>query len=177
MLTGGIRNIVVGALVVAAGVLAPMHGGSAAQAAPVTSAVTVKASSTLVVDSVLENAVFALTNIKRLAVGCPALKFNRNLRTAARKHSYLMGRHATLSHQLPGEPTLGRRITLAGYTDWRRVAENVAAGFRSARLVVRAWWNSTSHRRNITDCTLRELGVGVVVHGGRLWWTQNFGRR
>jgi uncharacterized protein YkwD len=131
----------------------------------------------MVVDGSFEQAVLTRTNRRREAHGCAPLRFNRNLRSAARLHSYTMGRARVLTHQVSGEPGLGRRVTLAGYRDWRKVAENIAVGFATPRGVVRAWMASPVHRRNILDCSLRELGVGVVVVDGRRWWTQDFGRR
>lgn len=83
-----------------------------------------------------------------------------------------------MAHELPGELGLVRRVVQAGYTPWRRLAENLGAGFVSPRGVVRAWMRSAGHRRNLLDCRLREVGVGVVRAGsGQLWWTQDFGRR
>lgn len=176
----GIKNIVIGLLVTVTAVLAPSAGATATTAtatAPSTSVVSAPIGSQMVLRTLSETAVILVTNIKRALVGCPPLKLNRDLRTAARKHSYAMGRASAMSHQVAGESTLGRRVTTAGYTGWRKVAENIAVGFPTSRAVVRAWWSSTPHRRNIADCSLREIGVGVVSYGGRLWWTQNFGRR
>lgn len=174
----GIKNIVIGLLVVVGAAFAPTTGTAAATTvAPSTSIASDQLAGRFAVNALLENAVLLITNIKRLAVGCRPLKLNGDLREAARKHSYVMGRNQVMSHQLSGEYSLGRRITLAGYTGWRKVAENIAAGYSTARLVVRAWWASPSHRRNIADCTLREIGIGVVPYGGRYWWTQDFGRR
>ncbi|WP_182378396.1 CAP domain-containing protein [Nocardioides sp. WS12] len=175
----GIKNTVIGLLVVIGAAFTSTAGTTAATAAPAptTSVMSAPLAGRFTVNAVLEGAVLTLTNVKRVAVGCRPLRLNLDLRQAARKHSYLMGRNRVMSHQLSGEPRLGRRVTLAGYTGWRKVAENIAAGFSTARLVVRAWWNSPSHRRNITDCSLREIGIGVVPYGGRIWWTQDFGRR
>lgn len=175
----GIKNIVIGLLVVIGAAFTSTSGATAATAATptTTSVMSAPLAGRFTVNAVLEGAVLTLTNIKRAAVGCRPLRLNLDLRQAARKHSYVMARHGVMSHQLPGEYRLGRRVTLAGYTGWRKVAENIAAGYSTARLVVRAWWNSASHRRNITDCTLREIGIGVVPYGGRVWWTQDFGRR
>ncbi len=176
----GIRKLIISALVVVAAVLAPGAAASPAGAAGATaSTITVRTatSTTYVVKSTLETAVITLTNTRRALAGCAPLRLNTDLRYAARKHSRYMAVYQTMSHQLPGEPTLGRRITLAGYTGWSRVAENVAAGYSSATTVVRAWMASYGHRRNINDCSLREIGVGVVLRGTRLYWTQNFGRR
>ncbi|KRB78367.1 hypothetical protein ASE01_03580 [Nocardioides sp. Root190] len=175
----GIRNFVIGALVVAAAIAptAVSPAGAATEAATVTSVRTVSASTTYVVNSVLENAVVALVNTRRVLAGCPVLKSNSYLRASSRKHSRYMAVYNTMSHRLPGEPTLGRRITAAGYTNWNRIAENVAAGFTTAQQTMRAWMGSTGHRRNILDCSLRHIGVGVVFKGLKPYWTQNFGRR
>ena len=158
--------------------LAPAVTAPAASAAAEPGAIVVApARVTYSVNSFFERRVLYLTNLRRAAYGCPALALNTNLRSAARKHSLVMARANTMSHQLPGEPTLGRRITLAGFTPWSKVAENIAKGFLTPAGVVRAWMLSPTHRRNILDCSLRHLGVGVVLYGLRLWWTQDFGRR
>lgn len=134
------------------------------------------AKATPVVKSV-EARVLKLTNIERKKRGCKPLKTNKNLRKAARKHSKKMARANKMSHQLPGEKTLGKRITAAGYKNWRMVGENVAYGYPSAKSVVTAWMNSPGHRRNILNCSYRHLGVGVVNSNGVYWYTQNFGRK
>lgn len=138
---------------------------------------TATAGSLPVINSLFESRVVTLTNQRRAARGCPPLRVRSTLRYAARKHTIAMAKAGVLSHRLSGEPRLGRRITLAGYRDWRIVAENIAAGFLSPSSVVRAWMRSPGHRANILDCRLRHIGVGVALHGTRLWWTQNFGRR
>lgn len=175
----GIHKFVTSALIVAAAVLAPGAASPAGAVSGAASTVTVRsvATTTYVVKSTLEAAVVTLTNDQRARAGCAPLRVNTKLRNAARKHSRYMAVYQSTSHQLPGEPTLSRRITLAGYTGWSRLAENVAAGYSSATTVVRAWVGSSGHRRNINDCSLREIGVGVVSRGTRLYWTQNFGRR
>lgn len=155
-------------------------------AAPVGSAVTAPAPAQrvqdvvptrLVVQRLLEDRVLALTNIERRKHGCGPLRPNAALRKSARGHTVTMALNNLMSHQLPGEPFFSKRITRAGYTGWSLVAENVARGFSGPTSVVRAWMNSPAHRRNILNCSLRDLGVGVVLQGGQLWWTQNFGRR
>lgn len=131
----------------------------------------------LLVQRLLEDRVLALTNVERRKRGCPALRANPYLRKSARGHTVTMALHDLMSHQLPGEPYFSRRITRAGYRNWSLVAENVARGFSGPAAVVRAWMASPSHRRNILNCRLRDLGVGVVLEKGQLWWTQNFGRK
>lgn len=171
----GIQKFVITAIVVLAAAVAP----SATPGATATTTTTQlrSATLTLTVNTLLENAVVLLTNTQRTLAGCRPLRVNGDLRQAARIHSKRMALAQTMSHQLPGELRLGRRITRAGYLGWTRVAENIAAGYTTAGSVTRAWWASTSHRRNIKDCTLREVGVGVVFNGLRMYWTVDFGRR
>lgn len=129
------------------------------------------------VQRVLEAQVLALTNRERRLRGCADLRPSRPLILSARRHTVAMASADDMSHQLPGEPYFSARITRAGYRDWRLVAENIAQGFSGPVAVVRAWMASPGHRRNILDCRLRDLGVGVVLLNGELWWTQNFGWR
>lgn len=131
----------------------------------------------MLIQSLLESRVVALTNVQRRAHGCPALRPSSQLRKAARGHTVAMAIGNLMSHQLSGEPRFTVRITRAGYTGWRLVAENVARGFSGPGAVVRAWMDSPGHRRNILNCRLRDIGVGVALQGGQLWWTQNFGAR
>ncbi|WP_370288410.1 CAP domain-containing protein [Nocardioides sp.] len=129
------------------------------------------------VQRVLEGQVLALTNRERRLHGCANLRSSRALIVSARRHTVAMAAAGTMSHQLPGEPFFSARITNAGYRNWRLVAENIAQGFSGPVAVVKAWMGSPGHRRNILDCRLRDLGVGVVLLNGELWWTQNFGWR
>lgn len=171
----GIQKFVIAAIVVLAAAVAPT---ATPGATATTTATSVRSASlTLTVNNILENTVVLLTNTQRALAGCRPLKVNGDLRQAARTHSKRMATANTMSHQLPGELSLGRRITRAGYLGWTRVAENIAAGYTTAGTVTRAWWASTSHHRNIVDCTLREIGVGVVFNGLRMYWTVDFGRR
>lgn len=155
---------------------APAPARSVPQFAPAPGALEMVAQAGLV-QRVLEDRVLVLTNRKRRAHGCGALRASTTLRKSARGHTVTMVSHNLMSHQLPGEPRFSVRITRAGYTNWRVVAENVARGFSGPTAVVNAWMASPSHRRNILNCRLRDLGVGVILANGQLWWTQNFGRR
>lgn len=171
----GIQKFVIAAIVVLVAALAPT---ATPGATATTTAVQVRSASlTLTVNNILENTVVVLTNTQRALAGCRPLRVNSDLRQAARTHSKRMASANTMSHQLPGELSLGRRITRAGYLGWTRVAENIAAGYTTAGSATRAWWASASHHRNIVDCTLREIGVGVVFNGLRMYWTVDFGRR
>ena len=79
-----------------------------------------------------------------------------------------------------GTRTAGRSRTglrAAGYP-YRKVAENIAAGQRTAAEVVAGWMDSPGHRRNILDGELAQIGVGHVTGGPYgVLWTQVFGTR
>lgn len=126
----------------------------------------------------LERAVIKLTNEERVERGKRALKANKAIRRAARKHSNKMADKEILDHQFPGEPSLGQRLDNAGY-DWAVCAENIASDtFRTARSVVNAWMSSTSHRRNMLSREFRDIGVGVAFDDdGHPWWTMDLGKK
>ncbi|MCX2949366.1 CAP domain-containing protein [Lentzea sp. NEAU-D7] len=124
--------------------------------------------------------VIALTNAERAKAGCPALRSNAALNTAAQRHSADMATNNFMSHTGSDGSTVVTRIERAGYTRWTRAAENVAAGHSTAADVVRGWMNSSGHRANILNCALRDIGVGHQYRPGTRYghyWTQNFGTR
>jgi len=116
-------------------------------------------------------------NRHRAAIGCPTLTFRSSLTYAARRHTKWMVDARTLSHQLPGEMALGKRITYAGYTPWRILAENLAMGPSTAYGVYKLWMGSGPHRANIENCSLRNASLGVTMVNGRSWSTMDFGRQ
>jgi uncharacterized protein YkwD len=148
----------------------------AAEAVPV-GLRAVRASYTTLSAGEFERRLFARINARRDARGCREFRPNAALQLAARRHTTLMADAHELSHQLPGEPGLATRITRAGYTNWRILAENLAWGQSSPRAVFRAWVASAGHRANLDNCRLRDLGIGVLIRNGRPWVTADFGRR
>lgn len=128
-------------------------------------------------------------------VAAPPLAWNESLYNAAADHTQLMLDNNQQSHQLPGEPTLGTRITSAGY-NWSNVGENVYA---SAKSVFHAhagfaidWGNAPDgiqnppgHRNSIMSTNFREIGISILDGPGNgsgnpvgpLLTTQDFGNR
>ncbi|MEU3727600.1 CAP domain-containing protein, partial [Streptomyces sp. NPDC031705] len=116
--------------------------------------------------------VLELVNEERAAVGCPVLTVNEKLTKAAQDHSADMAAHGNMSHTGSDGSDPGGRITRAGY-QWRTYGENVAYGYSSPEQVMEGWMNSPGHKRNILDCSYKEIGIGLAQPGQ--YWTQDFG--
>lgn len=106
----------------------------------------------------------SLVNAERAAAGLPALQVSGDLVDVARRHSSRMASSGTLQHN----PHLGSEVS-----NWTRVTENVGQG-PDARAIHDALMASSSHRANILDGAVSQVGVGVVVAGDTLWMTQVF---
>lgn len=117
-----------------------------------------------------EQEVIRLTNEERAAGGCGPLTNNDMLHAAALGHSVDMAENDYFSHTSRDGSKMADRVERQGYS-WRSLAENIAAGYRSAAAVVEGWMNSSGHRDNIMNCGLTEIGVGFHNY----YWTQNFG--
>ncbi|MEU4094622.1 CAP domain-containing protein [Streptomyces sp. NPDC026673] len=116
--------------------------------------------------------VLGLVNQERAKAGCSALKVNAKLTTAAVDHSKDMASHKNMSHTGSNGSSPADRISSAGY-NWSRYGENVAYGYASASSVMNAWMASPDHKRNILDCSFKEIGIGLAQPGN--YWTQDFG--
>ncbi len=164
-------SLLVGVLFLA---VSAMPGSASAQ----TSTTTISSGSTAVGSTATyRDEITRLINQRRMRLGCSPLVANYPLFNAAFKHNNRMMTANSLSHQLPGESSLGVRITAAGYTGWRRLAENLAFGATSASGIYTLWMNSAPHRANIDNCIYRDLGLAVGFKNGRPWVTADFGRR
>lgn len=112
-----------------------------------------------------------LVNDERGKAGCGPVTEESHLDRAAQGHSDDMSERDYFSHDTPEGDSFADRITAAGYS--RPGAENIAKGAASADQVMRMWMNSSGHRANILNCSLKKLGVGVAKDGW--YWTQDFG--
>lgn len=75
--------------------------------------------------------VLSQINNARARAGLPDYTITAGLTTSADRHNSAMADGCGLSHQCPGEPTLGNRETDAG-VDWSIAGENVGEGGRVA---------------------------------------------
>ncbi len=121
------------------------------------------------------------------------LAWDPSLLNAARAHSQAMIAADRQSHQLPGEASLGERVSQSGYGPYQALAENVFAFARSpghahAAFAIDWGWSETGiqdghgHRNNLMDSGFTEIGIGILEQDaaqaevGPLVVTQNFGR-
>jgi uncharacterized protein YkwD len=122
-----------------------------------------------------EDQVVVLVNQERAKVGCRPLTADSRLTAAARGHSQDMAVRNYFDHNTPEGITPWTRITNAGY-HFSTAAENIAAGQTTPAQVMDAWMNSDGHRKNILNCNLRDIGVGLAYNAKHTpYWTQDFG--
>ncbi|GAA3062389.1 hypothetical protein GCM10020000_52100 [Streptomyces olivoverticillatus] len=79
-------------------------------------------------------------------------------------------------HQPRRRSAPGERITAAGY-QWSTYGENIAYGQPDPTSVMDSWMHSDGHRKNILNCSFKEIGVGINNAPGGPRWTQVFGAR
>ena len=99
------------------------------------------------------------------------MRVDHRLTESAQAHSDDMADTTTCRTPRSTTPTFDERISEAGYP--HPAAENIAMGMASAEAVMDAWMDSEGHRRNIVNCEITAIGVGVNPDGW--YWTQNFG--
>ncbi|RVX47128.1 uncharacterized protein YkwD [Nonomuraea polychroma] len=117
--------------------------------------------------------VVSLTNTARSKRGCGPLRVDRGLMRSARTHSLEMAKMGQLTHNSPDGASPWDRMERAGYR--YGAAENIGAGYSNPEEAVRGWLESPDHRKNILDCRLKAIGVGVASGPNGPWWTQDFG--
>ena len=115
------------------------------------------------------------------------LAWNESLYKTALAHDQAMIKADAQEHVLPGELSLGDRISAAGYA-FSSVGENIYAfaknPFYAHSGLAIDWGNATpGHRTNMMKASFREVGVGIVpeynsgTKVGPLVMTQDFGYR
>jgi uncharacterized protein YkwD len=123
--------------------------------------------------------VVQLTNAERAKKGLAPLQPNPNLMQAAQDYAAVLAPGPCFEHTCPPVPSPVDRATNAGYANFVRLGENIAAGYDSPAAVVRGWMESPEHRSNILKPEFREIGVGMRTGAGEYlnYWVQEFGTR
>jgi len=132
--------------------------------------------------------VLALINQARAAAGLPAYTLTDGLDSSSAAHNARMASGCGLSHQCPGEPTLGARETAAG-VDWTSAGENIGEGgpvaatnaaiTQMATGLVRQMLDEKppgdGHRLNILSSVFHHIGIAIErSSAGIVWMTQDF---
>jgi RNA polymerase sigma factor (sigma-70 family) len=134
------------------------------------------------------NQVLALINQARAGAGLPAYTITSGLTTSSTKHNQTMAAGCGLSHQCPGEASLGDRETAAG-VQWTSAGENIGDGgpvsntsSAVAQMAVGLTQDmlnekppNDGHRQNILSSSFHHIGIAVYRDGsGTVWMTQDF---
>ena len=145
----------------------------AAAPAPAAECANAEAVAGTVSNGAQAKAVRCLINRERTSLGLRALRKNRALTKAAKRHSRVEDRTNCISHQCPGEDPFGERVTDAGYPGcacaWKagEVIGWQKGGNATPRAMVDAWMRSDEHRANLLTPSRRHIGVGVVYGAPR----------
>jgi uncharacterized protein YkwD len=115
----------------------------------------------------------------QMLTAAPPVTLNATLNSVAGAHARDMARTGRMAHEGSDGSTAAERVTRAGYA-WRTVAENVAAGQRTADAVVQTWLASPGHCRNLMNPDVREMGIGYAFEASSpkgTYWAQVFAAR
>ena len=105
------------------------------------------------------------------------LVWNDQLEQAAIDHAADMAQQNYFSHSSKDGRSSEDRIVFAGYyfKGWRSftVGENIALGQQSIDEVMRGWFKSEGHCKNLMNPDFKEIGVARYDN----YWVQDFGGR
>jgi uncharacterized protein YkwD len=132
--------------------------------------------------------VLDLINQARAQAGLPAYTLTTALGRSAARHDRVMANGCGLSHQCPGEPSLGDRETAAG-VPWTTAGENIGEGgpvadssapiAQMAVVLTQDMLNEKppddGHRENILNSAFHHIGIAIRRDSsGTVWMTQDF---
>jgi uncharacterized protein YkwD len=138
--------------------------------------------------STVVDRLLAQINDLRAQHGLPAYSLLSGLNRSAHKHNLLMEGSCGLSHQCPGEASLGDRISAEG-VHWTSCGENIgwsgplpnttSAIISAAEGLTTSMYNETppndGHRLNLLSSSFHHIGIDVVRDSsGKIWLTQDF---
>ena len=127
--------------------------------------------------------VFGLINHDRAAKGFSPYAWSNALAGGAHLHNLRMVAYGQLSHQTPGEPDLGTRVTNDGI-HWSTMGENVGmASYPDPQQGVLAIHQgmmaerppNDGHRQNILSTSYNLVGIDVLIDSkNQVWLTEDF---
>jgi uncharacterized protein YkwD len=123
--------------------------------------------------------VIAAVNELRANQGLPALAINNALMNSAQAHSEYQASIGTWTHTGPGGSTPTTRAIANGYGGGATIyiSENVAQMLESGTLqtLIYDMWSSTAHWNTMTSSQYVDIGAGVAVSNGRVYYTIDVG--
>jgi len=111
--------------------------------------------------AVLPGAVIALTNDERREKGVGTVKANALLNQAAQMKADDMAAKSYYSHVSPDGTAPPYWLSKVGYK-YAAMGENLVIDRESSEAAVSAWMGSDSHRNNMLDPNMTEIGVGIA---------------
>lgn len=127
-------------------------------------------------------------NILRANVAVEPLYYEPLLNTSARSHAVDMSQNGCFQHDSCDGTSWAERIW-GFYPQARRISENIAAGYSTAKAVIDAWLcdetggqcaadgtSAAGHRTNIMSADLRSVGIGYAQDTRSNWrflWVQD----
>lgn len=102
-----------------------------------------------------------LVNQRRKEAGLAPVRVNATLASCAQQYSEVQAAQGAINHTGPDGSNPGQRLKRCGYA-WKHYGENLAGGYVDAGEVMTAWMNSPSHRKNIMNGKLKEIGIGFT---------------
>lgn len=124
----------------------------------------------------MEAEVLSRINQIRQDEGLQPLRVNRPLAAVARGFSRQMAVENFFSHDSPSGETFEDRIRNARL-EFARIGENIYKCNnlpKPAEGSVKAWMNSSGHRKNVLTAEYTETGIGVWKVGKSYYFTQDF---
>lgn len=120
-------------------------------------------------------------NTERTAAGLQPVVMCKALNKSAQGYADVLITTHDISHTSPDGSDLRKRVSNAGYLNWKAVGENLAAGQGNVQAVMQAWMKSDGHRANILKPEYSHVGFGrarglYLTNTEESWfWVQNFG--
>lgn len=141
---------------------------------PVTSAAKPGIYNEAVNCTVFEKEVFDLINKIRAQNGLPYFKWDTYAYEAAKIRAEEISR--TFSHSRPDGSSFQTAFPSDNPNIWRKLGENIAAGYSTPEQVVEGWMNSDGHRANILNPDFENMAIGFYKSdsGYKYHWAQEF---
>ena len=120
------------------------------------------------------NDIIYLVNLERKKQNLIPLQHDRKLTQIAILKVKDMTQHNYFDHK---SPLYGNPWDMAMLFDYKfvRFGENIGRNHTSPQAVVKAWMNSSDHRKNILNSNYKKIGVGISkTKSGKYYWVQHF---